>query len=215
MRHSHSSRIGFVAKAVFGFRISARHVQAVVRSESMMRTTPAGNRDPHRARGGNGRHTRLRIWRRKALGVRRPPSAPCFSCCRSRARRRDHAFSISVAQLAAQRSPNPKAEGSTPSWDAIFMWGCPSGPRARSATPLFAGSNPAPHSNAAQAISPGRPSRRLGMRGALRLIFVLAALPARRIITFSTCPDFHLPASASGAGLSTIPFKQASVKVKI
>ncbi|WP_166891379.1 MULTISPECIES: hypothetical protein [Massilia] len=53
------------------------------------------------------------------------------------------------------------------------------------------------------------------MRGALRLIFVLAGLPARRIITFNTCPDFHLPASATAPAFSAIPFKQASVKVKI
>jgi hypothetical protein len=31
---------------------------------------------------------------------------------------------VSVAQLAAQRLPNPKAAGSSPAWDAIFCWLC-------------------------------------------------------------------------------------------
>ncbi len=33
-------------------------------------------------------------------------------------------FHVSVAQLAAQRLPNPKAAGSSPAWDAILHWLC-------------------------------------------------------------------------------------------
>ena len=67
------------------YQIQNLRPQGIEGSTPSERTTPcltpsslADKRNPHRARGENGRHTRLRIWRRKALGVRRPPSAPLF-----------------------------------------------------------------------------------------------------------------------------------------